>query len=119
MCVSAWPCSWPALLGLLDIGPIELMIVLAAAVMLFGGDLPDIARRAGQFVGRLRSSAQEFTRDLDAPRDLTRLPPPPPPRAPPADPPAAPPEPAPPTEAGPTAPVDADRPEDAEPGRTS
>jgi Sec-independent protein translocase protein TatA len=62
-------------LGLLDIGPIELLILAAAAVMLFGGDLPDMARRAGQFVGRLRASAHDLTRDIDPPNDIGRLPP--------------------------------------------
>ncbi|MHC5211000.1 MAG: Sec-independent protein translocase subunit TatA/TatB [Planctomycetota bacterium] len=60
--------------GLLDIGPIELMILAAAAVMLFGGDLPDMARRAGQVIGRLRASAQELTRDIEPPRDVAHLP---------------------------------------------
>jgi Sec-independent protein translocase protein TatA len=75
--------TWPACpaagdlpLGLLDIGPVELLILAAAAIMLFGGDLPDMARRAGQFVGRLRASAQELTREAQAPPDITRLPPP-------------------------------------------
>lgn len=75
--------TWPACpaagdlpLGLLDIGPVELLILAAAAIMLFGGDLPDMARRAGQFVGRLRASAQELTREAQPPPDITRLPPP-------------------------------------------
>jgi Sec-independent protein translocase protein TatA len=59
---------------LLDIGPIELLLVIAAAVMLFGGDLPDVARRAGQALGRLRATAQDLARHIDAPPDLTRLP---------------------------------------------
>jgi Sec-independent protein translocase protein TatA len=61
-------------LALLDIGPIELLILVAAAVMLFGGDLPDMARRAGHVVGRLRASAAELTRDVEPPQDLGSLP---------------------------------------------
>ena len=77
---------------LLDVGPIEMLVLAVAAIMLFGGDLPDLARRAGQFVGRLRSAASELTREIDVPPDLHRLPepddalhrpPPPPPTSPP------------------------------------
>ena len=61
-------------LGLLDVGPVEMLVLAIAAIMLFGGDLPDIARRAGQIVGRLRSAASDLTRELDMPSDLNRLP---------------------------------------------
>jgi Sec-independent protein translocase protein TatA len=61
-------------LGLLDVGPIEMLVLAIAAIMLFGGDLPDIARRAGQFMGRLRAAANELTRQFDAPPDLQHLP---------------------------------------------
>ena len=59
---------------LLDVGPIEMLVLAIAAIMLFGGDLPDLARRAGQFVGRLRSAAGDITREIDVPPDLHRLP---------------------------------------------
>lgn len=62
------------MLGLLDIGPIEFLILVGAAVMLFGGDLPDVARRAGRAVARLREVASEFTRSIDAPSELRRPP---------------------------------------------
>ena len=87
---------------LLDVGPIEMLVLAIAAIMLFGGDLPDLARRAGQFVGRLRSAAGELTREIDVPPDLHRLPepddalhrpPPPAPPAPPSQPPDQPPPP--------------------------
>jgi sec-independent protein translocase protein TatA len=61
-------------LALLDVGPIEMLVLAVAAIMLFGGDLPDIARRAGQIVGRLRSAATDLTREIDMPSDLNRLP---------------------------------------------
>jgi Sec-independent protein translocase protein TatA len=76
-------------LGLLDVGPVEMLVLAIAAIMLFGGDLPDIARRAGQIVGRLRSAATDLTREIDMPSDLNRLPDPddamhrPPPTSPP------------------------------------
>ena len=82
----------PCALALLDVGPIEMLVLAVAAIMLVGGDLPDIARRAGQIVGRLRSAASDLTREIDAPRDLYKLPdpddsihhPPPAPPTPPA-----------------------------------
>lgn len=64
----------PCALALLDVGPVEMLVLAVAAIMLFGGDLPDIARRAGQIVGRLRSAATDLTRELDAPPDLYKLP---------------------------------------------
>jgi Sec-independent protein translocase protein TatA len=85
--VTTVPIAWLARvappLGLLDIGPVELLILAAAAVMLFGGDLPDMARRAGRMLGRLRASAQELTREVEPPADLGQLPPPGDPHAPP------------------------------------
>jgi hypothetical protein len=85
--VTTIPVAWLARgapnLGLLDIGPVELLILAAAAVMLFGGDLPDMARRAGRLLGRLRASAQELTREVEPPSDLGHLPPPGDPHAPP------------------------------------
>jgi Sec-independent protein translocase protein TatA len=103
-------------LGLLDVGPIEMLVLAVAAIMLFGGDLPDLARRAGQIVGRLRAAAHELTSQIDPPADLLRLPDPddamhnPPPSTPslppttryPTSPPSTPPQPA--TPASPAAP---------------
>jgi sec-independent protein translocase protein TatA len=61
-------------LGLLDIGPIELLLLAAAAVMLFGGELPDMARRAGKALGKLRATARELSRQIDLPPDVGQLP---------------------------------------------
>ena len=93
----------PSALALLDVGPIEMLVVAIAAIMLFGGDLPDIARRAGQIVGKLRSAATDLTREIDMPSDLNRLPdpddsihrPPPAPPSPPSPPSPPPPPPSP------------------------
>ena len=49
-------------LGLLNVGPFELLLLVAVAVMLFGGDLPDAARKAGRLVARLRATASELGR---------------------------------------------------------
>jgi Sec-independent protein translocase protein TatA len=62
-------------LGLLDIGPWELLIVAIGAILLFGGDLPDVARRAGRTLGRLRSMAGDLARSADLPPDVGHLPP--------------------------------------------
>ena len=86
-----------SMLGLLDVGPIEMLLLAVAAIMLFGGDLPDLARRAGQIVGRLRAAAHELTSQIDPPADLLHLPEPddkmhrPPPRYPTTPPPSPPP----------------------------
>jgi len=64
----------PAVLALFDIGPMEFLVVIGAAIMLFGGDLPDVARKAGRTVRKLRTLAGEATRNLQAGGDLTRLP---------------------------------------------
>jgi Sec-independent protein translocase protein TatA len=71
--VSEWA-SLPPTLGLLDVGPLEMLVLTVAAIILFGGDLPDLARRAGQLVGRLRAAAHELTRQIEPPPDLTHLP---------------------------------------------
>ncbi|HTE05522.1 MAG TPA: twin-arginine translocase TatA/TatE family subunit [Planctomycetota bacterium] len=64
----------PASLALFDIGPLEFMVLIGAAVMLFGGDLPDVARKAGRTVRKLRRLASEAAKNLDVPGELSRLP---------------------------------------------
>lgn len=44
----------------------ELLVMAAVAVMLFGGDLPATARKAAQAVGRLRSLAAELGREFSS-----------------------------------------------------
>ncbi len=62
----------PALL-LLDIGPMEFLVLAATAVMLFGGDLPDVMRRAGRLVSKLRGMAADLGRAANLRDDVTRL----------------------------------------------
>lgn len=58
------------MLGVLNIGPIELLLVLGAAVLLFGGDLPDTARKLGRLMAKARSAANDLTRTVyEAERD--------------------------------------------------
>ena len=59
------------ILAFLNIGTFELLVVLVVAVMLFGGDLPDVARKAARMVGRVRTMAQDLGRELNRP-DLGR-----------------------------------------------
>ena len=58
-------------LAFLNIGTFELLVVLVAAVMLFGGDLPDVARKAARVLGRMRAMANDIGRELNRP-DLER-----------------------------------------------
>jgi sec-independent protein translocase protein TatA len=51
-------------LALLNIGPIEILLVLGAAVLLFGGDLPETARKLGTFMARARSAANDIKRTV-------------------------------------------------------
>jgi Sec-independent protein translocase protein TatA len=60
-------------LAIFNIGPIELLIMAAAAVMLFGGDLPATARKAARTIGRLRTLASELGREFSA-EDHLQLP---------------------------------------------
>jgi Sec-independent protein translocase protein TatA len=59
-------------LAIFNIGPIELLIMAAAAVMLFGGDLPATARKAARTVGRLRALAAELGREFSAEEHLPK-----------------------------------------------
>ncbi|RKY20891.1 MAG: hypothetical protein DRQ55_06150 [Planctomycetota bacterium] len=63
-----------ATLALLDIGPLEFVLLAAAAVLLFGGDLPDVARKAARFVGRMRAMSSDLTQDLRRPPPEFRMP---------------------------------------------
>jgi Sec-independent protein translocase protein TatA len=73
MLSAASPADAPAVLLLFDIGPLEFLILAAAAVMLFGGELPDVARKAGRMVRKLRTLASEAARNLETP-DIGALP---------------------------------------------
>ncbi len=57
-------------LAIFNIGPLELMIMAAAAVMLFGGDLPVTARKAARTIGRLKALASELGREFSGSDEL-------------------------------------------------
>lgn len=63
-----------AFLGLLNIGFLELLLLTLAAVMLFGGDLPGVARKAGTLLGRLRSTADDLKGYVQAPPEMRDTP---------------------------------------------
>ena len=47
------------------IGPVELLVVLTAVLLLFGPSrLPDLARRMGQFMNQLRDASDEVRRQV-------------------------------------------------------
>lgn len=54
-------------LALLNIGLWEMLVLAMAAVLLFGGDLPETARKLAHFVARVRGMMHEVTRELNAP----------------------------------------------------
>jgi len=72
------------MLAILNIGPLEWIVLLAGAIMLFGGDLPSVIRKLAQFLGRLRAMASDITREVNLhdyhapPPHRPALPPPPP-----------------------------------------
>ncbi len=52
-------------MNILGMGPAELLLVLAIALIVFGPDkLPDIARQVGRTVGELRRVSSEVTREI-------------------------------------------------------
>ncbi len=57
--------AMPPFLAFFNIGPFEIMVLGAVSIMLFGGDLPDVARKAGVLVGKLRATAADLRRQLD------------------------------------------------------
>lgn len=54
-------------LAFFGIGPFELLLLAALAVMLYGGDLPDMARKAGRLLARLRAISADLSRELHRP----------------------------------------------------
>jgi sec-independent protein translocase protein TatA len=53
-----------------DVGATELLVVAVLAVMLYGGDLPDVARKAGSTVKRLRGVADDLKRQVTMPPEM-------------------------------------------------
>jgi Sec-independent protein translocase protein TatA len=52
-----------------DIGLSELLLVAILAIMLYGGELPDVARKAGQTMRKLRGAADDLKRQMTSPTD--------------------------------------------------
>lgn len=52
-----------------DVGFGELLLVAALAIMLYGGELPDVARKAGQTMRRLRGAADDLKRQMTTAAD--------------------------------------------------
>jgi sec-independent protein translocase protein TatA len=68
------PPAYPILL-LFEVGSGELMLIVFVALLLYGGDLPKIARSVGRVVSDLRRSADTLTREFR--EDEVRRPAPP------------------------------------------
>jgi len=52
-------------MNFLGMGPVELVLVAALALIVFGPDkLPDIARQIGRMVGELRRVSSDVTREI-------------------------------------------------------
>jgi len=56
-----------ATLLMFDVGFGELLLVVVLAVMLYGGDLPDVARKTGQQIRKFRSVAEDLKRQVQLP----------------------------------------------------
>ena len=52
-----------------DVGASEMILVVVLAIMLYGGDLPDVARKAGASVRKLRGVADDIKRQVQLPAD--------------------------------------------------
>ena len=55
----------PEILSMLGIGPMELMIVLLIALLLFGNRLPSTMRSLGKSVSEFKKGVQDGENDLD------------------------------------------------------
>ena len=53
--------------------PLVFLVVAALAVMLYGGDLPDVARKAGSTVKRLRGVADDLKRQVQMPPEVAEI----------------------------------------------
>jgi len=47
------------------LGPIEIVVIGAIAVMLYGKRLPEVGRTVGQGIGELRKQMATLSRDMD------------------------------------------------------
>lgn len=64
-------------LAFMSFGFGEMMLVGVVALLVFGGNLPDVMRTLGRNYARLRQSLNEFSRPVrEQMREVTRIPPP-------------------------------------------
>lgn len=56
-----------------NIGPLELMALVALGVLLFGRDLPTVGRKMGQMLAQFRRGMQDFKDQIDRDSDLREL----------------------------------------------
>src|SRR5215467_8852067 len=59
--------SAPLQLLLFDVGAGEMLLVILLAIMLYGGDLPDVARKTGQQIRKIRGIADDLKRQVQLP----------------------------------------------------
>jgi Sec-independent protein translocase protein TatA len=62
-----------AALLMFDIGAGELLLVALLAIMLYGGDLPDVARKTGQQIRKIRGVADDLKRQVQAPPEAAEV----------------------------------------------
>lgn len=61
-------------LAILNIGTFELLVLAGGAVLLFGGDLPQTARKVARVVARIRGMVADLGAELNPPPELKKPP---------------------------------------------
>lgn len=56
------------------LGPVEIVVIGAIAVMLYGKRLPEVGRSVGQGIGELRKQMTTLSRDMDLAAHLNAAP---------------------------------------------
>jgi Sec-independent protein translocase protein TatA len=56
-----------------DVGAGEMMLVVLLAIMLYGGDLPDVARKTGAQIRKFRGVAEDLKRQVQAPPEAAEI----------------------------------------------
>ena len=56
------------------LGPVEIVVIGAIAVMLYGKRLPEVGRSVGQGIGELRKQMATLSRDMDLAAHLDAAP---------------------------------------------
>lgn len=57
------------------LGPLEIVVIAAIAVMIYGKRLPEVGRTAGKTIGQLRRQWQEMSREFELAASLDSPPP--------------------------------------------